>query len=104
MKLPKEIPKNSIKMSYRAGWFFALHRMKPQPAKENLILRLDGNDFNNLDEFFCTFGEEVNGIGGYFGRQLYALYDCFRGDFGVKTITEITWYNHERSKKPKIRL
>jgi hypothetical protein len=25
--------------------------MKPQPAKENLILRLDGNDFNNLDEF-----------------------------------------------------
>ncbi|WP_185205005.1 barstar family protein [Chryseobacterium sp. C3] len=82
------------------GWLvFALHRMKPQPAKENLILRLDGNDFNNLDEFFCSFGEEVNGIGGYFGRQLYALYDCLRGDFGVKTITEITWYNHERSKK-----
>ncbi|HAO06666.1 MAG TPA: hypothetical protein DCQ50_06670 [Chryseobacterium sp.] len=82
------------------GWLvFALHRMKPQPAKENLILRLDGNDFNNLDEFFCSFGEEVNGIGGYFGRQLYALYDCLRGDFGVKTITEITWYNHHRNKK-----
>jgi RNAse (barnase) inhibitor barstar len=82
------------------GWLvFALNNMKPQPEKENLIIQLDGNNFHNLDEFYCTLGEEVNGIAGYFGRQLYALYDCLRGNFGVKSISEITWHNHKRSKK-----
>jgi RNAse (barnase) inhibitor barstar len=82
------------------GWLvFALHHVKPQPERENLIIRLDGNNFHNIDEFYCTLGEEVNGVAGYFGRQLYALHDCLRGDFGVKSISEITWKNHRISKK-----
>ncbi|MBB4806126.1 RNAse (barnase) inhibitor barstar [Chryseobacterium defluvii] len=82
------------------GWLvYALHTMKITSAKENIKIQIDGNDFHNLDEFFCTIGEEVNGIGGYFGRNLYALHDCMRGDFGIKSISELTWQNHERSKK-----
>ncbi|WP_326984784.1 barstar family protein [Chryseobacterium sp. MYb264] len=82
------------------GWLvFALTFQKIQIDKENLVIQLDGNNFNNLDEFFCTLGEEVNGICGYFGRQLPALYDCLRGNFGVKSFEEITWLHHQRSKK-----
>ncbi|GEN76096.1 barstar family protein [Chryseobacterium hagamense] len=73
------------------GWLvFAGCIVKPRPDRENLVISIDGNNFHNLDGFYCTLGEEINGIGGYFGRQLYALYDCLRGDFGVKSIPEIT--------------
>lgn len=78
---------------------FALCTAKPQQDRENPIISIDGHHFHNLDGFYCTLGEEINGTGGYFGRQLYALYDCLRGDFGVKSISEITWYHHQRSKK-----
>ena len=82
------------------GWIvFAGCIRKPQIDRENIKIQLDGNDFHNLDEFYCALGEEVNGIAGYFGRQLPALYDCLCGDFGVKSIAEITWHNHQRSKK-----
>ncbi len=82
------------------GWLvFAGCIRKPQPDRENLIISIDGNNFHNLDGFYCTLGEEINGIGGYFGRQLYALNDCLRGDFGVKSISEITWHHHQRSKR-----
>ncbi|WP_409013207.1 barstar family protein [Chryseobacterium sp. JUb7] len=64
-----------------------------------MIIQLDDNHFHNLDEFYCTLGEEVHGAGGYFGRQLYALYDCMRGDFCVKSVSELIWKNHKRSKK-----
>lgn len=82
------------------GWLvFTGCVRRPEIDRENIIIQLDGNNFHNLDELFCTLGEEVNGIAGYFGRQLSALYDCLCGDFGVKSIAEITWHNHERSKK-----
>lgn len=82
------------------GWLvFALCTAKPQPDRENLIISIDGHHFHNLDGFYCTLGEEINGIGGYFGRQLHALYDCLRGNFGVKSISEIIWYHHQHSKK-----
>ncbi|MFP3597530.1 barstar family protein [Chryseobacterium sp. SIMBA_029] len=82
------------------GWLtFALHYNKPEIEKENIKIQIDGNEFHNLDEFFCILGEEVNGITGYFGRNSYALYDCLRSNFGVKSISELTWNNHEKSKK-----
>lgn len=82
------------------GWLvFALNNQKPNLIKENINIEINGNDFHNLDEFFCVLGEEINGVAGYFGRNIPALYDCLRDGFGVHSIKELTWKNHARSKQ-----
>lgn len=82
------------------GWLvFALNNMKNESSKENLNIEINGDNFHNLDEFFCTLGEEINGVAGYFGRNILSLYDCMRGDFGVESIDELNWKNHHKSKK-----
>ncbi len=103
MKLNNEINKKHIWKNFRKdelqGWLVhALHSTQPEINRENINIQIDGNDFHSLDGFFCTLGEEINGVSGYFGRNLYALYDCLRGDFGVKSISELNWINHKRSK------
>lgn len=103
MKLNNEISEKNIWKSFRKdelqGWLaHALHSCKPEIIKENINIQIDGNEFHSLDGFFCTLGEEIHGISGYFGRNLHALHDCLRGDFGVKSISEINWINHKRSK------
>lgn len=91
----KKFDKNELQ-----GWLvYTLHTTRINEIKKNISVQIDGNEFHNLDSFFCTLGEEINGVGGYFGRGIYALYDCLRGDFGVESISELTWLNHQRSKK-----
>lgn len=104
MKANNEITEKNTWKSFRKdelqGWLVnALHSRKNEPVKENINIQIDGNEFHNLDGFLCALGEEIHGPGGYFGRNLYALYDCLRGDFGVKSISELTWINHQKSKK-----
>ncbi|WP_114820270.1 barstar family protein [Chryseobacterium sp. KLBC 52] len=41
----------------------------------------------------------MNGTSGYFGHNIYSLDDCLRGDFGIKSFSELNWRNHKRSKK-----
>lgn len=99
-KIIKKNAWKSLRKDELQGWLvYALHSTQVTSVKENIKIQIDGNEFHNLDEFYCIIGEEVNGIGGYFGRNSYALNDCFKGDFGVKTISELTWKNHERSKR-----
>ncbi|WP_426479652.1 barstar family protein [Chryseobacterium sp. CBSDS_008] len=103
MKLNNEINKKNIWKRFRKdelqGWLvYALHSCKPEINREKINIQIDGNEFHSLDGFFCTLGEEIHGILGYFGRNLYALYDCLRGDFGVESISELNWINHKRSK------
>lgn len=104
MKMNNQINDKNIWKSFQKnelqGWLvFALNNMNTEPIKENLIIEINGDHFNNLDEFFCTLGEEINGVSGYFGRNISALYDCLRGDFGVESIKKLTWKNHQKSKK-----
>lgn len=104
MKLNNKINEKNIWKSFRKdelqGWLvYALHNGRYETAKENIKVQIDGNDFHNLDGFFCTLGEEINGIAGYFGRNIGALSDCLRGEFGVKSFSEMVWKNHKRSKK-----
>jgi RNAse (barnase) inhibitor barstar len=104
MRLNNEIVQKNIWKSFRKeelqGWLvYALHTTTIGQVKENISIQIDGNEFHNLDGFFCTLGEEVNGIGGYFGRGFGALNDCLCGGFGVKTMSKLTWLNHQRSKK-----
>ncbi|PWN61923.1 barstar family protein [Chryseobacterium viscerum] len=104
MKLNNEINEKNIWQNFRKdelqGWLvYTLYSCKPEIERENINIQIDGNEFHSLDGFFCTLGEEIHGIAGYFGRNLPALYDCLRGDFGVKSISELSWINHTRSKK-----
>ncbi|WP_431611048.1 barstar family protein [Chryseobacterium sp. 'Rf worker isolate 10'] len=103
MKFNNEMIEKNIWKNFRKdelqGWLvYALHSCKPEIIRENINIQIDGNEFHSLDGFFCTLGEEIHGISGYFGRNIYSLYDCLRGDFGVKSISEINWLNHKRSK------
>ena len=104
MKMNKQINNKNIWKNFKKdelqGWLvFALNNTFYENSKENLKIQIDGNNFHNLDEFFCNLGEEINGIAGYFGRNIPAFYDCSRGDFGVGSIEELTWKNHLKSKK-----
>lgn len=95
----KNIWKNFEKNELQGWLVFALNNMNTESSKENLIIEINGDRFNNLDEFFCTLGEEINGVAGYFGRNISALYDCLSGGFGVESIKKLTWKNHQKSKK-----
>lgn len=104
MKVNNEIIEKNIWKTFKKnelqGWLVcALNSSEFNLKKDNIKIELDGNLFHNVDSFFCALGEEVNGPGGYFGRNLYALNDCLRGDFGVKSISELRWLHHQRSKK-----
>lgn len=104
MKAYNEITEKNIWKSFRKdelhGWLVnALHSGKFENVRENIEIQIDGNEFHNMDGFFCALGEEIHGPGGYFGRNINAMYDCFRGGFGVKSISGLTWINHQKSKK-----
>ena len=43
-------------------------------------------------------GEAVNGPGGYFGRSLHSLDDCFFGGFGLESPYTIVWREHALSR------
>jgi hypothetical protein len=44
---------------------------------------------------YCAIGEAVNGPGGYFGWNLDAVNDCFRGRWGAAPGCTIYW-DHSR--------
>lgn len=104
MKLNNEMIEKNIWKNFRKdelqGWLvYSLHFCKPEIIRENINIQIDGNEFHSLDGFFCTLGEEIHGIAGYFGRNLPALSDCLSGGFGIKSISELHWVNHKKSKK-----
>ena len=103
MRINNELTKKNLwknlKKDELQGWLLsASHSLKFDTIRENISIQIDGNEFHNLDGFFCTIGEEIHGPAGYFGRNFSAMEDCLRGDFGIKSISELTWINHQRSK------
>ena len=58
----------------------------------------DGNSFTTVDGFFKMFGEMVNGVGGYFGKDLQSFDDCLFGGYGLPNECEIVWKNSNQSK------
>ncbi|WP_435522318.1 hypothetical protein [Chryseobacterium indoltheticum] len=57
MKINNQINDKNIWKSFQRneleGWLvFALNNMNTESIKENLIIEINGNHFNNLDEFF----------------------------------------------------
>ncbi|AZB10348.1 hypothetical protein EG344_16715 [Chryseobacterium sp. G0162] len=103
-KINKEITEKNIWKTFKKdelqGWLVcALNSNNIDKPKTNITIQIDGNEFHNLDGFLCTLGEEIHRSGGYFGRNLAALYDCLGGNFGVESVSELIWINHQKSKK-----
>lgn len=53
--------------------------------------RLDGSAVTDEASFYCAIGEAVNGPGGYFGWNLEAVNDCFRGAWGAAPECTVYW-------------
>lgn len=91
----KTLPKK-----YRRAWLeAAMHNRVKKGDQKNLILSIDGSTMDDIDAFYCTIGEEINGAGGYFGWNLNALIDCLKGGFGAKLPLTLHWQNHKTSEK-----
>ncbi|WP_299890898.1 barstar family protein [uncultured Lacinutrix sp.] len=82
------------------GWLDASIRLGTYSEDvSNKIVSINSNDIDCEDKFYCALGESINGIGGYFGRNLSALNDCFYGGFGIKENFTLKWLNHEIYKQ-----
>ncbi|MEO6176743.1 MAG: barstar family protein [Flavobacterium circumlabens] len=89
-----------LKKNERQAWLeTALNFQKKLEDQKGLNIQLKGKLIIDEDTFFCTLGEAINGPGGYFGRNLMSLDDCFTGGFGVQLPLTIMWLNHEFSKQ-----
>ena len=89
-----------LKPVNRQGWLeVALNLQHNIIDRENLKVEINGDIIDDIDSFYCVIGEAINGPGGYFGRDLDAMHDCFCGDFGVKLPFTLNWKNHSKSKE-----
>ena len=58
--------------------------MTREPTEDlPVIYHIDGRKIRSASDFYREIGSAVNGLGGYFGRNLDALADCLRGGFGT---------------------
>jgi hypothetical protein len=65
----------------------------------NRLIELDGSLIREPLDFFCLFGELVNGPGGYFGKCFQSFDDCLFGEFGLEYPSTIVWKNYASTKK-----
>lgn len=82
-----------------SGWLEAAVRFhSSQIDVANKVVAIDSDGLDSELKFHCAPGEAVNGPGGYFGRGLDELADCFCGGFGVEGDFTLKWTNHEAYK------
>jgi RNAse (barnase) inhibitor barstar len=65
---------------------------------EKKIYTILGDKIRSLESFYKVIGREVNGKGGYFGKNLDAFIDCLRGGFGTPKEFILRWENSEKSR------
>lgn len=70
-----------------------------RPGTDLPVLTLDGRYTTDLASVYCAVGEAVNGPGGYYGSNPYALRDCLRGGepnyFGTPAPFILVWQAFE---------
>jgi hypothetical protein len=75
------------------------HRYRAQPDRAaGGTYHLDGTHVTDGNAFYCALGEAVNGPGGYFGWNGYALNDCLGGDWGAAPPFTLLWTAHETAR------
>ena len=68
------------------------HRHGAVPDRAAVTVhRLDGRHVTDINGFFCALGEAVNGPGGYFGWNGFAVEDCLRGGWGAAFPLRLVW-------------
>lgn len=72
---------------------------RARPGTDLPVLTLDGRHATDLASVYCALGEAVNGPGGYYGSNPYALQDCLRGGepnyFGLPAPFILVWQAYE---------
>ena len=58
---------------------------------------MDGDKIKILKISLPSFGEMVNGKGGYFGKNMDSFDDCLFGGYSLDEQVEIEWKNHKVS-------
>lgn len=88
----------------RQGWLevvgehhFAVNREFRDTPRTEVVL--DGRFVTDLAGFFCAVGEAVNGPGGYYGWNLYALLDCLGHGFGTEGDFTLVWEHSEVARE-----
>ncbi|MEV4279574.1 barstar family protein [Actinoplanes xinjiangensis] len=75
------------------------HRYRARPDRPaGTTYHLDGTQVTDGNAFYCALGEAINGPGGYFGWNGYALNDCLRGEWGAAPPFTLRWTAHEKAK------
>ena len=64
----------------------------------NRLIEIDGRLIKDELDFFCHFGEAVNGPGGYFGKCFQSFDDCLFGKFGLEFPSSILWSNYSAAR------
>jgi RNAse (barnase) inhibitor barstar len=65
----------------------------------NRTIEIDGKLIHEPLDFFCLFGEAVNGPGGYFGKCLDSFDDCLFEKFGLEFPSTVVWKDYSETKK-----
>ncbi|MGI0120137.1 barstar family protein [Zooshikella sp. RANM57] len=68
-------------------------------SEANRTIEIDGKLIRDPLDFFCLFGEAVNGPGGYFGKCPHSFDDCLFEKFGLEFPSTIIWENYSATKK-----
>lgn len=65
------------------------------------IFLIRGELIKSLLDFYYLLGRSINGIFGYYGKNLDSLADCFYGGYGIQPPFTIHWINYSQSKLEK---
>jgi RNAse (barnase) inhibitor barstar len=76
-----------------------LRRGRHTRSGERPVVTLDGRHVTDLAGFYCALGEAVNGPGGYFGNNPYALRDHLNGGGGVSVPFTLAWRDFEVAER-----
>lgn len=95
LKLPHNQRQNWLEVSLLD------RRFKYKNYKNAVIIELDGKIIDDINSFYCAFGEAVHGAGGYMGRSYHGVYDCLTGGCGTFVSLPLTviWSNSDYSQK-----
>ncbi|MEV6033394.1 barstar family protein [Nonomuraea sp. NPDC052116] len=76
------------------------HRPQGLPDKPaDTTYHLDGRLVTDIDAFYCTIGEAINGPGGYFGSNLDGLHDCLFGGWGAARPFRLVWHHSDVARR-----
>lgn len=90
-----------LDISEKQSWLeiCLLDKRRPSSILEKNIYFISGSEIKCIDDFFCAVGEAFCGPGGYMGRNLTSMEECFESKFFDKHSIVLIWRNFESSSR-----